>query len=242
MDTILISVITLLLVITVALGIWLARLLRAERLRSDARVERLTELAESRHVHYLGGRAHELELRPELDLRAEEDVASARTELFQPPEETAAWPRRLAAAGAIAVVVGAVVFGWTVVRDDVGLGGATQAEQILERPLELVSLSHAERDGGLTITGLVQNPRGAAVLTRVQATVLVFGADGALLSSGRAPLDFATLPPGDESPFVIRVPVTGAARYRVGFRNEADQPISHVDRRSSAAMVAKEAR
>ena len=70
------------------------------------------------------------------------------------------------------------------------------------------------------------------------ATALLFGADGAFLASGGAPLDFTVLRPGDESPFVIDVPVTApVARYRVGFRSEDGRVIGHVDRRTAATMA-----
>jgi len=47
------------------------------------------------------------------------------------------------------------------------------------------------------------------------------------------PLDFTSLTPGDESPFVIRVPVSGeVSRYRVGFRGPDDRVVGHVDRRT----------
>jgi hypothetical protein len=70
------------------------------------------------------------------------------------------------------------------------------------------------------------------------ATAFVFAADGTFLASGRAPLDFSTLAPGDESPFVITIPVKGAvARYRVGFRSEDGQVIGHVDRRATATLA-----
>ena len=55
---------------------------------------------------------------------------------------------------------------------------------------------------------------------------------------GRAPLDFATLAPGDESPFVLGVPVSGTvARYRVGFRSEDGRVIAHIDRRAAGTLA-----
>jgi hypothetical protein len=68
----------------------------------------------------------------------------------------------------------------------------------------------------------------------------VFGADGTLLASGRGPIDFAVLPAGDESPFLIRVNATGATRYRVSFRTGDGQPLPHVDRRALDAVARKE--
>ncbi len=104
--------------------------------------------------------------------------------------------------------------------------------------LELLSLKQTQGTDALTITGLVQNPRDGAVLSNVKATALLFAADGTFLASGGAALDFTVLRPGDESGFVINVPVTGTvARYRVGFRGEDGHVIGHIDRRTASTMA-----
>jgi hypothetical protein len=90
----------------------------------------------------------------------------------------------------------------------------------------------------LTISGLVQNPRDGLPLSKITVTAFLFAADGSFLASGRAPLDFTVLRPGDESPFVISVPVQRpVARYRVGFRDEEGRIIGHVDRRAGGTMA-----
>ena len=95
-------------------------------------------------------------------------------------------------------------------------------------PLQLLSLRHNQEEGRLVITGLVQNPRAGLPLSKVIATAFLFSADGTFLASGRAPLDFSTLAAGDESPFVLTVPVKApVARYRVGFRGEDGRVIAH---------------
>ena len=67
---------------------------------------------------------------------------------------------------------------------------------------------------------------------------MLFDSDGTFLASGRAPLDFTVLRPGDESGFVITVPVKApVARYRVGFRNEDGHVIGHIDRRTAATLA-----
>jgi hypothetical protein len=105
-------------------------------------------------------------------------------------------------------------------------------------PLELLSLRHSQEEGRLVITGLVQNPRAGVPLSRVIATAFLFSSDGTFLASGRAPLDFSTLAAGDESPFVLTVPVTApVARYRVGFRAEDGRVIAHIDRRSAGTLA-----
>ena len=82
--------------------------------------------------------------------------------------------------------------------------------------------------------------RATAPLSRVVATAFLFGPDGTFLTSSRAPLDFTTLAPGVESPFVVSVPVSGAvSRYRVGFRTDDGRVISHVDRRAPESLAQK---
>jgi hypothetical protein len=62
-----------------------------------------------------------------------------------------------------------------------------------------------------------------------------------MLTSGRAPLDFTTLAAGDESPFLIRVPVSGTvAKYRVGFRRADGNVLGHLDRRNHESIAQRQ--
>lgn len=104
-----------------------------------------------------------------------------------------------------------------------------------EATLELVSMQHAREGRALTVTGLVRNPRAGVPRSNISAVVFAFDRIGGFVASGRAALDFTTLAPGDESPFVVKIPdVAGVARYRVSFRTEAGI-VRHLDRRSAAA-------
>lgn len=215
---------TVLLVITVvsvavALGAgWFAlRLWREERLRSDVRVALLTELA-----------------RP---AGAAPDVLA--DDLFRTGSEEAAWPRRLAIAAALVTAVGLGIYAYSAV----GSGGPADAPagDIAPKPLELVSLGHTREGVTLVVTGFVQNPRDGSRRTRIVASATLVDAGGAPVGGGRAPLDVATLEPGDESAFSIRIPAPGAvARYRVSFRGADDSPLAHVDRRDPT-LARKEA-
>jgi hypothetical protein len=65
------------------------------------------------------------------------------------------------------------------------------------------------------------------------AVVFVFDRDGGFVASGRAPLEFATIARGDESPFQVTIPdVKEVGRYRVSFRTQAGI-VRHVDLRST---------
>jgi hypothetical protein len=96
--------------------------------------------------------------------------------------------------------------------------------------LELLSMKHEREGDALTVTGLVRNG-GNAAAQRLIAVVFAFDRDGNFVASGRAPLEFLSLAPGDESPFRVSVPNVGDVdRYRVSFRSEAGV-VRHVDQR-----------
>jgi len=110
------------------------------------------------------------------------------------------------------------------------------------RPLELMSMRYQRQGTTLTVSGLVRNPSGGAVVNRVTAVVFAFDRTGAFVASGRAPLDFSALAPGDESPFVVSVPnVSDVARYRVTFRS-GDTVVRHIDRRPDHVQLAQAVR
>ena len=110
------------------------------------------------------------------------------------------------------------------------------------KPLELMSMRYQRQGTTLTVSGLVRNPSGGAVVNRVTAVVFAFDRTGAFVASGRAPLDFSALVPGDESPFVVTVPnVSDVARYRVTFRS-GDTVVRHIDRRSDHVQLAQAVR
>lgn len=244
MDAILLTVTGISVALAAGMGALLARMLRDERRRSDARVALLSELAAEPAQHKPANSSRTLVF-DDFELHPESEEVAGVHDLFIAHEqnEPSPWPRRLAVIGSIAAMIALVAFGWSSLRN--GQQGAAPAAQtaaapVEEAPLELLSLRHTQQDGLLTITGLVQNPRTGKVLSRVKATLFVFGPGGSFITSGRAPLDFTSLGPGDESPFVIRVPVSGeVARYRVGFRGDNDRVLAHVDRRSAAAIAQK---
>jgi hypothetical protein len=111
---------------------------------------------------------------------------------------------------------------------------APAAGAALEHPaLELMSMRHSREGTTLTVTGLVRNPRGGAEARRVTAVVFAFDRGGGFTASGRAPLDFVVLQPGDESPFVVTIPnIREVSKYRVSFRTD-DGMMRHVDRRAA---------
>ena len=98
--------------------------------------------------------------------------------------------------------------------------------------LELLSMRHARAGDNMTVTGLVRN-RGNAAPSAIMAVVFVFDRDGGFVASGRAPLEFAGIANGDESPFQVTIPdVKDVGRYRVSFRTDSGI-VPHVDRRAT---------
>jgi hypothetical protein len=267
LDIIMPLITVLALALALGMGVVLFRFTREERRRSDARVAALIEAsaervnhedpfgqaeatgvkagnAESPRVGALqaeADRADRFALEPfDLEVGYSQDAVRV-AELFAEPERESPWGRRIAVAACVAAIVG--VAGYVLLSRDTTMEDVSTrpvAVSAQQPPIELLSLRHSQQPGRLTITGLVQNPRNGVALSRVTATAFAFSADGTYLASGRAPLDFSTIGPGEESPFVVTVPVTGTvARYRVGFRGEDGRVIAHVDRRASGTMAAR---
>ena len=193
------------------------RLLREEHRRSAARVAALASAIDGASA---GPPAH------------------AAGELFAPAHSDAArgMPAiRLAVGIAMALIL---IVAAAAGRGGRGTGGEAGAPAPGRSPLELLSMRHAREGATLTVSGLVRNPRGGGGVSRVTAVVFAFDRAGTFLTSGRAPLDFTTLDPGDESPFVVTLPnVSEVGRYRVSFRME-EGAVRHVDRRAEQARLA----
>lgn len=230
MNTILLLTTICAVAVAVAAGIALMLAYRQEQRRSEARVMALQQLA--------ADGSDPIAPAPIAfdDFDTYEDADAPSRPMFTGDREPAPWGRRAIAAAAMASVV--FIAGYLLLPRGGEVTAARAAASTTPAPLELLSLRHTSETGRLVITGLVQNPRGGAPLARIVATAFLFAADGTFLASGRAPLDFSTLAAGDESPFVVAVPVTSAvARYRIGFRSEDGQVIAHVDRRAAGTLA-----
>jgi|SRR5579862_5549253 len=202
------------------------RLLGRDRQRSDARVEALETAA-------FGGDPAAWDDAP---LVAEPGREAATAMIHSPAR------RWIAFAATSAVIVGGAGTLFALHRTPGAPSGRVTATPAgsLAMPLELMSLRHAaDIDGTFSVTGLVQNPSGARPVAGLIAVVYLFDRDGNYFASGRAALDFSSLQPGDESPFVVRVPAAGGvARYRVTFRRDDGAVVPHVDRRGVAGASA----
>lgn len=182
----------------------------------------------------------------ELEIReAPVSAGMSAAPMFAEPEVNSPWGRRAAVMAALGLAAASVIL---IALTATGQSAApSRAATVAAQPgagaavagLELLSMRDSRQPGSLTITGLVQNPRGGAPLSRVTVTAYAFDDNGSFLASGRALIDVTALAPGDESPFVVSVPVTETvARYRIGFRTEDGRVIAHVDKRQQAAVAA----
>lgn len=231
-----VTLVSLAVAIVMSLVAW--RLVREERERSEARVEALAHDMSS-EPDDAAGEAPVLRVasRPAavggVAERGEAAPAAALFEVPQAPASPPAW-RRLGAVVIIGAVLVGSVIGVAVLLADRPSSTTAAPAETLAAPLELLSLRHAQQEGTFTVTGLVRNPARGAPAERVTAVVFLFDARGGFLASGRAPLDFTRLAPGEESPFVVAIPApAGVARYRVSFRKDEGGIVAHVDRRDA---------
>lgn len=237
----------LLLVVTVAavglavvmtIAAWRAH--EEQRQRSDARVAALAAAIDgpapdARENPWLAFAGADDETVPSLPAGGRIDSGDvAARPLFAGAEETGATRRAWlpAAAGAAGLVLLLVLL-------LSGGGGRSNTEATAApaaHPLELVSLRHEGGRAGVTVSGVVRNPRGARPLDRVTAVVFFFDGSGGYVASARAPLETPQLAPGAGSPFTVTLAPAPSAidRYRVSFRREQAGMIPHVDRREGS--------
>ena len=208
--------ITILALVSVAAALFCAlllwRVVREERLRSEARVAALASAIDGPPV---AGPA-----------------AMPNASFFEVGHTSPMQGRPLLkiAVGFVMAVTVIVLIAMTSDREQPGPRTAAQAAN---SPLELISMRHARAGEALTITGLVRNP-GDTSAGRIIAVVLAFDRAGDFIASGRGPLEFPTLAAGDESPFQVTIPkVRDVGRYRVSFRTESGV-LRHVDLRDGA--------
>lgn len=246
MDTTLVGVSLLSMMMAASLSVIVWRMLRDERQRSEARVLALSRMAAAPHS---GRPTDDFDLnvdRKPIDDVHEAPVATS-SHLFVAPRRDSPWGHRVAVMSGLGLVAAsAILFALTATDRKAAARSVPAAAAQATAPaaaatagLELLSLRDTRQADALTITGLVHNPRGGAALTRVTVTAYTFDDKGSFLASARALIDVTALAPGDESPFVVSVPVTDTvARYRIGFRDEAGRVIAHVDKRRQASVAA----
>ena len=230
------SVISLVAAAVVAALAW--SIVREDRRRSGARVAALAstaldETATAVAVDGRDGRFEEVEpWHVASEERAPSLISSSR------PSAVQGHPLVKVAVG-VAMSLALIVFiAMSGERRDEATTTPTTVAARQDGSLELLSMRHEREGDTLSVTGLVRNPSGAAA-RGIIAVVFAFDHAGNFVASGRAPLDFVTLAPGDESPFRVTIPhVDDVGRYRVSFRTESGV-VRHVDRRAALQASAR---
>jgi hypothetical protein len=241
-----------------ALLVYVLKLSREERDRSEARATALAELLEAQapfagqqeavtpveqnFSSFYEERSWPIHPEPANAFEPAEAADQSRTaDLFASattaPARDHSMRRLLAPAIGVAIVGLALtsVYLWN------RPAAAQQTSETAARPLELVTLRHQRQGDTLVITGLVRNPPNATAITGLVAVAFAFDKQGTFLMSGRSVLDFPQLKAGEESPFSITIPEAGGVgRYRVSFRTDAGI-VPHVDRRSAAPAAVQQA-
>ena len=222
MDPVLLTVAIVALVAAAGFAAWAWRLLRLERERSAARVAALSTA---------------------IDATTPAAPTAGISELFAAKRSDAAAGNPMLKGGvavAMTILLAAIV-AWANSGPSGAASGQAAAAVTRTRtvaPLELLSMRHTREGTTLTVSGLVRNPPAGATVSHITAVVLAFNGAGAFVASGRAALDFTTLDPSDESPFVVTIAgAPDVARYRVSFRTE-DGVVRHIDRRAEQTRLA----
>ena len=241
METMLLTITLLSLATAVAAGIFSWRVIRRERLRSDARIAALAGdietdegAAERPHVAIEAipsgeepGAAAEFPIR--------EQAVEVHGGLFSAPRPESTGGRLAAVAAAGALVVATIVGGLML-----SSGGETDRSPAGEQPasvapadvpLDLIALGHERESDRLTVRGVV---RGRAPLSdpSLTAVVLLFDREGEFIASGRAQVGNPEAAPGDDRRFMVSVPAgSQVSRYRVSFRRD-EHIVPHVDKRN----------
>lgn len=231
--------------LAVGMSVIAVRLLSGDRRRSAARVAALEHAA--------------FEIDDEPDAEAPEfepvfdDFREPDAAMFAATDEPKAPSRRWLALAAVAIVMAVLVGTVYVLFKPAPLGASAAAPAATSAPatptapahagppIELLSLKHTIDGATFTLAGLVQNPIDGVPLDHVVAVVYLFDDAGAYFATGRADLEFRGLRPGEESPFIVKIPETShVGRYRVGFRRDDGSVVAHVDKRGQSAGLMTE--
>jgi hypothetical protein len=214
-------------------GVMAWRVLRADRLRSAARVLSLESAIDGEEIVYRT-----------VDEDAVQDFAWETPALALAPQapshrlfadnlvEHPSSRHRTLLTAAACLVAGVVVIVLMAMFADRSDRSTPAADVPAKQTLELMSMTHTRQSGALIVSGLVHNasPTETAPLTTI---VTALDREGQVVASGSASL--SALAPGKTLPFSVRIDYPGPlGRYRVSFRSSAGV-LPHIDRRGPPA-------
>lgn len=244
MEAVLLTVTLLSLMIAVFAAVLAWRVMRGERLRSEARIAALAadiDAAEDERPMRFDPSPARLE-----PVSFDDAPVAAPAGMFaEKPRERSAF-RLVSAIGVAALIVAAVIVSLVVTSDGPSSNPAQKANADTTAPaaanvtLELIALSHEREADRLTVRGIVRGMPPAPEQRPLAAVVLLFNREGTFIASGRADVQSAATDPAGERTFVITVPSPGdVGRYRVSFRSD-EHIVPHVDKRARPGTVAAE--
>lgn len=263
MDGALATVTVISLSMAFAMGVVTWRLMREERMRSDARVAALMADVERARERGVGGTGRPVShttdtarpvptverplrrRRPDPATPAPSPAGSAGPGTA-PPNAVAVSPTGLFATAtgspALPRRVLATVGAAAVVLAAVSFAMLSNSTPIepgvgTPQPVELLSLSHAREGEYLAITGSIRNPQAGIERAQLSVAATVFDRDGTVVGMGQTPLPVTVLAPGGETPFAISLPDADLInRYRISFM-QGQTSVPHVDRRTTGEQA-----
>jgi hypothetical protein len=222
------------LVVAAVSGVMAWRVLRADRLRSAARVLSLESAIDGDEIVYrtidddtvddFAWETPELALAPQAPPRRLLADDSVQLEHASPH-----WTLLTAGACLVAGVVVIVLMAMFADRSD---RSAPPTDAVAKPTLELMSMTHSRQGSALIVSGLVHNA-STTEATALTTIVTALDPDGQIVARGSASL--SALAPGKTLPFSVRIDHPGPlGRYRVSFRGSAGV-LPHIDRRGPPA-------
>ena len=255
MEVVLLTVTLVSLATAIGTSVLAWRVVRSERLRSEARIAALAaDLANDDRERPIRAERPQPQAWtvpaavipppvspvPDLELPIADPAVTAPQGMFAVRTRGRSMPRVVAGVGVAAAIV-VLVIGTLVLSSDRSTSAHVQRPRPVpasaststatEVPLELIALGHEREKDRLTVRGVVRGATTAAT-GPLTAVVLLFNREGSEIGSGRAEVAPAGPDPSGERPFVITVPSAGdVGRYRISFRSD-DHVVPHVDRRA----------
>ena len=250
MEAVLLTITLLSLMIAVFASVLAWRVMRGERLRSEARIAALAaDLNAAEDERPI--RLDPAPARPDPVPFDDAPVAAPAGMFAEKPHEHSAF-RLVSAVGVAALIVAAIIVGLVVTSDGPSQPPVERANADTSVPappnvpapnvtLELIALSHEREADRLTVRGIVRGLPAVPDQRPLTAVVLLFNREGTFLASGRADVQSAPIDPAGERTFVVTVPSAGdVGRYRVSFRSD-EHIVPHVDKRAQPGTLASEA-
>jgi hypothetical protein len=253
MEAILLTVTLLSLAIAVGASVLAWRVMRNDRLRSEARIAALAaDLGLDQDERTIQTERRPAPVDPEyvpsatVELKRAGEPIATSSGMFAPTARDHSGFRFAAGIGVAVVIVAAVIGTLVVTSGRTPAAPADVASRAPEpapadAPLELVALGHERVADGLTVRGVVRGVAPIAEKRPLTAVVLLFDREGTFIASGRADVQPAGADLAGERRFVVSVPSVGnVSRYRVSFRSD-EQIVPHLDKRAQPGTLSSEA-